>query len=244
MNNRFLKLLVLILGVAALNIVVFSPGLLGVSIGSNALATASGVTILVASVLTLLYGSYTLLQAPPSAPPIREIQSHEDYVEAFRRYRRLKPLEEELTLGLGQLERMQKKKETLLGVLDQRFSPEELSYRKFATVIQEVESLFYRNDRSLLNRLQVFDEAEYASLSKPKTSSLAPDVLRQRAEVYQDHFSFVRGSLETNEEILLKLDKLLLEISRLDSLEPDEIEKMPCMQEIDVLIQQTKYYKN
>jgi hypothetical protein len=42
---------------------------------------------------------------------------------------------------------------------------------------------------------------------------------------------------------LLKLDKLLLEISRLDSLEPGDIENMACMQEIDSLIKQTKYYK-
>ena len=42
----------------------------------------------------------------------------------------------------------------------------------------------------------------------------------------------------------MKLDKLLLEISRLDSLEPGDIDDMPCMQEIDALIKQTQYYKN
>jgi len=34
-----------------------------------------------------------------------------------------------------------------------------------------------------------------------------------------------------------------LEISRLDGLEPGEIENMACMKEIDALIKQTKYYK-
>lgn len=35
-----------------------------------------------------------------------------------------------------------------------------------------------------------------------------------------------------------------MEISRLDSIDPGDIEKMPCMQEIDELIKQTKLYKD
>ncbi|MNN42780.1 hypothetical protein D3C81_1569860 [compost metagenome] len=62
--------------------------------------------------------------------------------------------------------------------------------------------------------------------------------------MYSEYLTFIKSSLATNEEIMLKLDKLLLEISRLDSFEPGDIENMPCMQEIDSLIKQTKLYKN
>lgn len=55
--------------------------------------------------------------------------------------------------------------------------------------------------------------------------------------------SFVKTALHINEEILLKLDKLLLEISRLDSWEIGDIGQMPGMQEIDALIKQTQFYK-
>ncbi|MNI88070.1 hypothetical protein D3C73_1453300 [compost metagenome] len=61
--------------------------------------------------------------------------------------------------------------------------------------------------------------------------------------MYSEYLTFIKSSLATNEEIMLKLDKLLLEISRLDSFEPGDIENMPCMQEIDSLIKQTKLYK-
>ncbi|WP_082651775.1 hypothetical protein [Gorillibacterium timonense] len=242
-GTKYVKLLGLVLGVAALNIIVFSPGFIGVELGASALATASGVTLLFASALVLLYGSYSLLTKAPVVIPIKQIQTHEDYVEAFQHYKRIQALEEDMALGLNQLERIRKKKSTLFEVLDQRFDPAEVSYKKFASVIQQVENLFYLNGRSMLNRLQVFDESEYASLKKAKTA-YATDILRQRADVYNEHLAFLKSSIENNEEILLKLDKLLLEISRLDSLEAGDIEKMPCMQEIDMLIQQTKYYKN
>ncbi len=242
--TRYIKLLGLTLGVIALNIVVFSRGFIGIEIGGNALSSAIGVTFLVASAITLTYGCYFLLFKAPAALPVKEIKTHDDYVEALSRFRRIKVLEEDIGLALRQLERMRKKKSTLLEVLKQRFDPEELSYKKFSSVIYEVEKLFYLNVRSILNRLNTFDASEFESVSGRKPSSLSPELLQARKNVYGEYLTFTKQSLGTNEEILLKLDQLMLEISRLDSLEPGDIDGMPCMQEIDTLIKQTQYYKN
>lgn len=242
--TRYIKLLSLTLGVAALNIVVFSRGFLGIEIGGSALSSAIGATVLAASAIALIYGCYSLLFRAEAALPTKEIKTREDYVEALSRFRRIKVLEEDMGLALRQLERLAKKKNTLLEVLKQRFDPAELSYKKFAAVIREVEKLFYLNVRSVINRLNTFDESEFESVSGRKPSPLSPELLQARKSVYGEYLSFTKQSLATNEEILLKLDQLLLEISRLDSLEPGDIDGMPCMQEIDALIKQTQYYKN
>ncbi|MGV2886178.1 hypothetical protein [Paenibacillus taichungensis] len=243
-DTKYIKLLGLTIGIVALNVVVFSPGFFGVEIGGSALSTAVGVTILVASALILLYAAYTLIFKPPVALPVKQIKTHEDYVEALSRYKRVKVLEEDILLALRQLDRIQKKKDTLFETLNQRFEPTELSFKKFASVIQEIEKLFYLNLRSILNRLGAFDEEEFESVMGANTTKLSPALLQERKNIYNEYLSFTKDSLGTNEEILLKLDKLLLEISRLDSFEIGDIEKMPCMQEIDTLIKQTKYYKD
>jgi hypothetical protein len=242
-GTKYIKLLGLIFGMVVLNILVLSPGFLGVDIGGSALTTAFGVTLLFASVLGLLYGSYVILFKQPVVLPVKQIKTHEDYVEALTHYRRVKALEGDITLALGQLERIRKKKDTLMNVLNQRFDPTELSYKKFASVTQEVEKLFYLNVRSILNRLNAFDESEFESVTNKKSTPFSQELLQEKTNMYNEYLTFVKGSLGTNEEILLKLDKLLLEISRLDSFEPGDIENMPCMQEIDLLIKQTKYYK-
>lgn len=242
-GTKYIKLLGLILVVVVINIIVFSPGFIGVEIGGTALATASGVTLLFISVLVLIYGSYILLFKPSVVLPVKQIRTHEDYVEALTHYRRIKALEDNISVALEQLDRMRKKKDTLLDVLNQRFDPMELSYKKFASVTEEVEKLFYLNVRSILNRLNVFDETEFNSVMNHKPTSFSQKLMQEKREMYNEYLSFVKSSLGTNEEILLKLDKLLLEISRLDSFEPGDIENMPCMQEIDSLIKQTKYYK-
>jgi hypothetical protein len=242
-GTKYIKLFGLILGVVVLDILVLSPGFIGVEIGGSAITTAVGVTMLFASALGLLYGSYTIMLKAPVVLPVKQIKSHEDYVEALTRFRRVKALEDDITLALEQLGRMKKKKETLLNVLNERFETTELSYKKFASVTQEVEKLFYLNVRSVLNRLNVFDESEFEIVRSQKSSRFSPELLQEKTEMYNEYLSFVKNSLGTNEEILLKLDKLLLEISRLDSFELGDIENMPCMQEIDSLIKQTKFYK-
>ena len=46
-----------------------------------------------------------------------------------------------------------------------------------------------------------------------------------------------------NEDILLKLDGLILEISKLDDIDSGTLEELPAIQEINSLIEHTKYYK-
>jgi hypothetical protein len=240
---KCIKLVVLITGVVLLNIVVFSQGLLGLDIGGSALETAFGVTLLLVSVLVLLYWSYVLLFKPEVSLSVKQIKTHEDYLEALTRYKRIKALGGDIALALEQLDRMKKKKEILLAVLNQRFDPTELSYKKFASVVQEVEKLFYLNVRNVLNRLNIFDESEFESVMSQKSTQFSQELLQEKRDMYNEYLSFVKSSIGTNEEILLKLDKLLLEVSRLDDLELGDIENMPCMQEIDSLIKQTKLYK-
>lgn len=243
-DTKYIKLLTLALGVAVVNIAVFSPGFIGLNMGASALAGALGATLLLASALILVYFIYALMIKAPPVFPVKLIQTHDDYVEALLSYKHVKSLEEDISFALSQLERMKKKKETLYEILQQRFEPEELSYKKFSSVIQEVERLFYLNLKSILNRLSVFDESELESIAGANARRLSANLLQEKKRIYEDYLIFTKDSLATNEEMLLKFDKLILEISRLDSFEAGEIEQMPCMQEIDSLIKQTKLYKN
>lgn len=244
MGIKYIKLLGITLGVVIVNIVLFSPGFIGLDIGASALSAAFGITFLLASVLVLIYSVYSVNAKTPAAVPVKQIQTHDDYVNALQYYKKVKALESDISLALNQLDRIARKKYKLVGVLTQRFDSGELSYKKFMSTVHAVENVFYLNLKSILNRLGAFDESEFKSLNGSKASQLPPELLHERKQIYNEYLTFTKNSLATNEEILLKLDKLLLEISRLDSFEAGDIEKMPCMQEIDLLINQTKYYKN
>ncbi|BCG61113.1 hypothetical protein PUR_45380 [Paenibacillus sp. URB8-2] len=244
-SSRLMKLLGLITGVVILNILILSPGLLGVEIGGeSALETASGVTLLVISLLVLLYGSYVLLFKPPATTPVKDIKTHEDYIAALNHYRNSKVLKKDMAHALDQLDRLEKKKTTLSDILGQRFDQAELSYKKFLSVIDEVGQLFYLNIKGILNKLSVFDASELSAFtSEQKLAQFSNKLVQEKTALHKEYITSVTGYLSANEEILLKLDKLLLEISQLDSTDYQNIENMPCMQEMDALIKQTKFYK-
>lgn len=242
-GNNYLKMLGVVAGAAVINILALSPAFAGVTIGGSAFETALGVTLLAASAIAIIYGSYNWLYKTPIVLTTKPIQTREDYVGALAPYGRIRVLSEDISVALEQMDRMDKKKATLLKVLHQRFEPGEMSFAKFSSVADEVENLFYLNIKSVLNRLGVFDEAEYERVMTRKSARYSPKLLQEKTDFYNDYLSYIKHAIGTNEEMLLQLDKLLLEISRLDSIEPGEIEQMPAMVEIDSLIKQTKYYK-
>jgi len=246
-NSRIVKLLLLMIVVVVPNVIVFSPGLVGLEIGEgSALQMASGITLLVISILVLLYGSYQLLFKPPVIM-VRfqhDMSNPEEYIAALQSYKHVKVLKKDTSFAIDQLERIEKKKSLLLEVLGRRFEPTELSYQRFRSVISEVEKLFYLNVRGILTKLSIFDAAEFTAFtSQQGRPQISDRLVRQKTELYNEYLAFVTGYLGANEEILLKLDKLLLEISQLGNVGYKDIDEMPCMQEIDALIKQTKFYK-
>jgi len=244
-RKKRIKILILNLGIAAANIITFSPVLLGLELaGSGALETALGSTIIFLSGAGLIYGNYKLFVLEKVIPPNKN-STVEDYIEALNMHRGLKTFEVTVDLLLDQIERLQKKNKTIRNIILQIFSASEISYRKFDAVIAEVEKIFFMNSRSILNKMNAFDEDDYNFIRKKYEAwAFSQQFMEEKFKVYDEYIVFVKAATEDNEQILLKLDKLLLEISGLNSIESGQLEQMAGMVEIDNLIKQAKYYKN
>ncbi len=244
-KDMLIRLLALNLGIAAANIAVFSSGLLAVDLFGSALEKAFGSAFLVLSGSGLVYGNYKLLSEPEKAIPIGAKSTKEDYVEALNEHRGLETFERNIDLLLDQIERLQKKNKTIRDILLQIFNASEISYQKFDAVIAEVENIFFKNIRSIINKLNAFDEEDYNFIKKQRNAgAFSEEIMQEKFNVYNEYIRFVKEATEDNEQILLKLDKLLLEISGLNCIESGELEQMAGMIEIDNLIKQAKYYKN
>ncbi len=245
-REKKIKLLGLNLGIAAANIIAFSPGLIGPEVLlASALGKAFGSTLIFLSGAGLIYGNYKLLTGPEKVTPTNKIMRVEDYIEELNNHRGLKTFEETIDLLLDQIERLQKKNKIIRDILLQIFSVSEISYKKFDAVIAEVEKIFFMNIRSILNKLSAFDEEDYNFIRKKhETGAFSQQFMEEKLKVYNEYITFVKAATEDNEQILLKLDKLLLEISGLNSVESGQLEQMAGMIEIDNLIKQAKNYKN
>lgn len=244
-KDKIMKLVGLNTGIVAVDTILFSPGLIGLALGGSSIfATAFGTTAILMSIVVFFYGNYNLINEEEQIIQTRDIRTEEDCIYALEICNSKKTFREDVTIILEQIERFQKKKETIKDILLQKFSSTEMSYSKFEGTILDVENIFFINVKSIINKLNAFDEEEYLRLSDDRvTKKISRELLDNKMNIYREYINFVKNAIDDNEEIILKLDKLLLEISKFNSLEDGEIEEMSAMVEIDELIDKAKYYK-
>lgn len=244
-TNKILKIAGLNIGIAALDTILFSPGFIGVNIGgASVFATAFGCSTIFMSIALFVYGNYKILTHKEKIIQASEIKTEEGYINALKQNRSIKTFGQDIEIILEQIERLHKKKDTIRDILLQKFNPEEMSYKKFDDALSAVENVFFMNIRSILNKINAFDEDDYILISKKNAGKIfTQEIIQTKMTIYNEYITFVKNSTEENEQILLKLDKLLLEISKFNSLEDGEIENLSGMKEIDELTKQAKYYK-
>lgn len=241
------KLIVFNLVIVAVNIAVFSNAFFKVRLfGGSLFESLIGAAVILCSIFLFLFVNFRLINARASkidpaltVKKITDLDSckntimHLDYAGTF-----LVKLED----VLEQIEKMQKKKGLIKDILLQKFSDNEMSYGKFAATIDSAEKIMCANIKSILNRICAFDEDEYNEIKHGK-SSLRQSIATEKMAIYNEYIDFVAQAVDGNEEILLRLDKLLLEISKFNSISIGELENMDAMRELDDLIRDTKWYR-
>lgn len=233
------------MGIAVADTILFSPGLLGIQMGGvSTFATAFGATAIFMSVVVFVFGNYKLIVEKKKIIQTSDIKTAEDCINALKQNYGKKTFAKDIATILEQIERFQKKKETIKDILLQKFNSTEISYSKFDGTILDVENVFYVNIKSILNKLNAFDEEDYNRIRKDGAQKkFSMEFIQTKMSIYNEYILFVKNATEDNEQIILKLDKILLEISKLNTLEDGEIENMSAMKEIDELINKTKFYK-
>lgn len=244
-KEKIVKISGLNLSIAIFNIIIFSKGILDIKIiGGSAFQAAFGVTVIFISIGVFALGNYKLFFEKEQKIQAKNIITSLDCIRALKENRDKRTFVKDINILIEQIERLEKKKDRITEILLQKFSSSEMSYSKFQDIILEIERLFYLNMRSIINKINIFDEEEYQMVRKEyQNESLSESFISEKIKIYDDYISFVKDSIEDNEQILLKMDKLLLELSKFNSLEDGELEEMEVMKEVDELIGKIKFYK-
>lgn len=243
--KRISSLLGLNIAIVMLNIIIFSSGLFNIKIDFiNIFQTSIGITIIIMSFIIFIIGNYKILIKEDNEIDISKLDDSEDYIEALKENSSKRVFSKDIDILLEQIERMDKKQEKIDDILLQKFTVNEMSYIKFKKTITEVRDVFYINIKSVINKINIFDEQEYEKIKKDiKNGKLNGKIEEQKKDMFDEYIFFVKDSIEDNEEILLKLDKFLFELSKFNSLEDGELENMSAIKDVDELINKIKFYK-
>lgn len=244
-NSKFISLIKINSAIVILNIVLFSPSLLNIEIGGRSIfKTALGVTIIIMSIIIFIIGNYSILMKEDNDINIYKVVTSDDCIEALNENKYKKIFSSDIDILLEQIDRIENKVDTIEDILIQKFSISEMSYKKFNYVILDIKNLFYVNIKSIINKINIFDQNEYKKINKRINNETNQNkILIEKINMYKEYITFVKNAIEDNEEILLRLDKVLLELSKFNSLDEGELENMSAMDNIDDLISKIKLYK-
>lgn len=245
-KKKIAKLAGLNTGIVATNVVLFSKGLLGFSVLSgNIPIAAASAAVIALSVAAFGYGNYKILSSPESIQVYdrEKLADKHDYHTALDEQKWKRMFEEDIELAKSQLDRLEQKKSTLTMLLQQKFSPTEMSYAKFSQVISDTAELIYANVQSVINRLIIFDYNEYEDIRKGKLKGLSAAALASKQNIFSEHIKYIKNIVQANENIIIKLDNLLLEVTKLDETLGEDVESLDAIKDINALISQTKLYK-
>jgi hypothetical protein len=242
-TSKIVKLSVLNLLLVITNIVLLSEGLVGLSIFSpNLIVKLSTIVLFIVDILIFVFGNYIILNYKPKQKPYNESKLVEtkDFINMLNQCRQKKEFKEEVDDAIQQIARITTKTETLNFVLSQHFTPGSMTYTKFSNTINGINQLFFANLKSMIGRMLIFSQEEYDDKDNVKANAEAKFI---RNKIFKEHIEYVEGIVEKNENILIKLDNLVLEISKLDDTSSIDLNDLSTVQEINSLIEQTKFYK-
>ena len=242
-RKRILKIVALNLGIALFNLILFGIARIELDI-SDPLGFALGVAAIFLSISIFIYGNYTLLtQKAPPIMKISDIKSLDDCIIVLNRSYGKKTFDNSITTLKEQVERFNKKKTKIFGMLSEKFNVIDKVYEKFNTTIFDVEYVFLSNIKSILSKISAFDEEDYERIRHDiDQKKFSDEVITSKMVIYNEYITFVKNAIEDNEEIIIKLDALLLELSKVNSLEAGEIDNLKEIKEMDELIKKSKYY--
>lgn len=146
------------------------------------------------------------------------------------------------------LESAELRRQSLFAELDGTFQRGTLSWDKFAGPAQAGLASIQRNSAVLANRIQSFDTSRYlrARREADRVGSRASDELNAAHAERLRHFEETLASLdtiqETNEGLLVELDKLAGELVTLSASSPTD-QSDYILDEIRRLVEEAKYYR-
>lgn len=242
--KKIWQLLITNLSIAIANIAVFSSAFLGFSlVTGSALSMSIAWFTIVASAFSFFYFNKKILVTYETYKLMDDnVNTLDDCVKVFEEaIQNGDVFDKDILKNLDQVKRFKRKKKTIKEIILQKFSSQELTFKKFESVLDGVENIMYLNMRSILNKIAAFDVEEYETMQKkgfPKN-----EVSEEKMSIYNEYLDFVKNATKTNEDILLKLDKMLFEVSKYNSLEDGEVKELPAIIEMDELINNAKFYK-
>lgn len=224
-------------------VVLFSPGLLGLSIvDASAVKAALSLTLGIMMPAGMVAYNYKTISQKNDVKLIGTNQySVEGIRQEMKHYLGSGVFGQVARASLDELDKCEKMQAGVDEVLDRKFEKGSLTYQKFDSIAKAAQDTILANMVNMLNRMKVIDDGVYARLQNYKHDDIPDDIQIQQLELYNKNIAAVKEKRNQNEGLIYKLDELRIELAAAEAVDAAGIKAYA---EIDTLIKQIEYYQN
>jgi hypothetical protein len=131
--------------------------------------------------------------------------------------------------------------DNLKGVITKRFSADGLSYGKFITPVAALQEYLIELVDSFTGKMRLFHEVEYSLRIGKYTQEKDHKSAQDYQALEQEYRDYAEKTLAVLDEAILKMDKLTLEIAKLN--DADVEKAIMIMHDLDSVISDARLYK-
>lgn len=238
--NRIGKFIILNMAIITINTYIFSTNSIDFN-STNTFKMSFFSMLFIMSVIIFFWGNYKLISTENLKTQDESLSSRENCIVLLKKIQNSTYFKERVTLILDQIEAMTNKISKITEIIEKNYNIIDPVYDKFRNIIFEVEYIFYENINSVINKINAFDESDYRRIINSKDKKIHnKDFVKSKLMIFEEYFNFVDISISNNEEILLKLDSMLLEISKINTMDIENFNKITEVNELDKLIKKFK----
>ena len=220
-----------------LNAVVFSGSFAGINIFSGGAADILvGIIVVLFTISVFIkvngigfIGKYGVKysRAGNSGEPAT-LEQCEAELKSFYNYSETGHFDDNLSAIIEQIGKFKSKRNHVKGALSELFEDTEITYSKFNASIENVEAIVIRDIIALLKKIKILGE----------------NVLNERkGALYDELVDHMSKTVVNHNDILLKMDKLLIELSVFSAQSAEERNQNSAASELLELIDSVKWYR-
>lgn len=237
-NNNLLKQILLNVGIGVSTVIFYSPGLMNLRpTDISILRAGSAICLGIAEATAFFYGNYKLSKAPErisyNKDNIKDTNQALNVLNSCRGGRYFGSLAQ---TAYDQVKRFEKSLIRAKQEINNKFDPGSMSHDKYYSVIAVADDALLENIITMANRIQFFDETEYAKLQNYKNDDIPDDIQEKQIALYQKNMDLVKNAIRANENLILSIDTLSVELSTSDN------EDSGLLDEIRKLTDEVKFY--
>ncbi|MBO6158790.1 MAG: hypothetical protein J6P72_05940 [Firmicutes bacterium] len=148
-----------------------------------------------------------------------------------------------------QVSNIEKKGPSLIGLIKEKFEEGSMSYDRFQVPVSNGIDTVRENSLKLATMLEGFDDQDFQKLARAMETGeyrhdlIDDEIQKERYLIYQNSLSEMERIVSTNERMLLMLDRISVELSKLQSNQIDQ-DGSKILEEIEELTKTAKYYQS